>query len=470
MLRTCSLNLSSAAIESGRYKTCLEYHIHKCAGPCVGLQSEEAYDATIKQVQQLLNGKTAELVALLRDEMNHQANSTRFEAAAAVRDRIAALEKYASRQKMVSSDPVDRDLFAVARDPDRDVACAVLFLVREGKIVGRSHKVVRRTRGRSENELLQSFVERHYTDAAFVPDEVFLSHDLVDAGPLEAFLRQEKGRKVPFHIPARGEKAGLMRMVQSNAALLLQEHLLERARQEEGNVAYAVRALHEDLRLPDLPRRIECFDISHLAGTGTVASCVVFVNGTAKKSEYRSFNIRSTAAGTPDDFQAMREVVSRRFRRISADGGPWPDLVVVDGGKGQLSSAVEALTELEIYGQFPLVGLAKRLEEVFFPGDSESKRIPRTSASLQLLQRIRNEAHRFAVMRQRSKRSRDTLRSELLEIPGIGEKTAKSLLRTFGSVAVIAELDRETLAGVVGPARAGRIRRHFERDSRSAGT
>ncbi|MDX1531707.1 MAG: helix-hairpin-helix domain-containing protein, partial [Rhodothermales bacterium] len=255
--------------------------------------------------------------------------------------------------------------------------------------------------------------------------------------------------------------AGLMNMVEANAKLLLGEWQLQKQKRGEERVPRSVQALGRDLRLKKPPRRIECFDISHLGGTGTVASCVVFEDGKPKKSEYRTFKIRSVEHGRPDDYQSMREVVARRYRRTLQENGPWPDLVVIDGGKGQLSAAVESLKAVDVYGKFPVVGLAKRLEEVFVPGDQQAIMIPRTSSALRLLQRARDEAHRFAVTAQRKQREKATLHSELLEIPGVGPKSVRKLLKTFGSPKRVEAADEAALAEVVGPAIASRVHAYF---------
>ena len=409
-LRTCSLHLAPEPIERGKYQVCLEYHIKKCAGPCVGYQTEESYNNTITQIEKLLNGKTRVLISLLEDEMERLAGVMQFEEAASIRDQIKALKRYSEKQLIVSNEEADRDLFAMVVNREQDVACGTLFKVREGKVMGRQHKYIRQLRERSDALLMQSFLEHHYTETSFFPDEVLVSVEPADVSPIKDLLREHRGKKVPVRMPERGDKAGLLRMVQSNAELLLQEYMRQKEIQEEGRIPFAVKQLQQDLMLPALPKHIECFDISHLGGTDTVASCVVFVNGKPKKSEYRTFKIRTVDA-RPDDYQSMREVLSRRYRKHLEENGPWPDLVVIDGGKGQLSSAVEALKEVDVYGKFAVVGLAKRLEEVFVPGDSESLLIARDSVSLQLLQRIRNEAHRFAITFQRKQRSKSTLKN-----------------------------------------------------------
>ena len=420
-LRDCPLRLDPEPIAAGKYQVCLQYHIKKCKGPCVGEQTEAEYDETIRQVEQLLNGKTQTLIAQLTEEMQAHAAALHFEEAAALRDRIRALEKYAAKQKIAGTDFVDRDLFALAVDRAEDVGCGVLFKVRDGKMVGRRHKYLRRIEGRSDEELMQTFLEDHYTETTFFPDEVLLSTACASPEPLADYLRERRGR-----------------------------------------IPHAVHALQRDLRLDRLPRRIECFDVSHLGGTGIVASCIVFEDGKPKKSEYRTYKVRTVEAGKSDDYRSMREVVARRYGRVREENGPWPDLVVIDGGKGQLSSAVEALEAVEVYGRFPVVGLAKRLEEVFFPGDTDAVVIPRTSSSLQLLQRVRNEAHRFAVTFQRKQRQKKTLHSELMDIPGVGDKSVRKLLKAFGSVKQVKAAPGEALSAVVGPAMAARIRAYFD--------
>jgi len=466
-LRTCNLNLSPEAIAAGKYQPCLEYHIKKCAAPCIGLQSEEDYNATIRQIEQLLNGKTQALIAQLREEMKARAAALDFERAAELRDQIRLLEQHAERQKIVSQDFADRDVFALAVDRTDGVACGVVFQVREGKVIGRRHRYLRRIEGQRDGALLQAFVEDYYAEAVFFPDEVLLSHELEEPDALEALLRERRSKKVPLRVPQRGDKAGLVHLAEANARLLLEEWRLAQKKRGEARIPEAVRALQEALRLPGLPRRIECFDISHLGGTGTVASCVVFEDGRPSKRDYRTFKIRSVTPGKPDDYQAMREAVTRRYRRLRDEGGPWPDLVVIDGGKGQLSSALEALEALELRGRFPVIGLAKRLEEIYRPGDPDPYQLPKTSPALQLLQRIRNEAHRFAVTMQRRQRRR-VLRSELLDIPGIGPRTVEKLLQHFGSARRVREADLEALAAVVGRARAERIRQHLDTASTSS--
>jgi excinuclease ABC subunit C len=466
-LRTCKLNLDPEPIEEGKYDVCLQYHIENCEGPCVGEQSHEDYMQTIEQVEKLLNGHTQELINLLKDEMETQSDKLNFEEAAQIRDQIQALKKYSEQQKVVSDDFEDRDVFALHVDRDEGIGCGVLFQVREGKMIGRRHKYLRRIEGREDAELMLSFVEDYYAGANFFPNEVLLSHDpnehpAQDTHALEELLRTEKGRQVPIKVPQRGEKASLVRMGTSNAKLLVGEWKTQQMKRERDRIPESVKALGEELRMDDSPRRIDGIDVSHLGGTETVASCVVFTDGTPRKSDYRTYKIRSTDEGRPDDFKAMREVVERRYSRMVDEDGPWPDLLVIDGGKGQLSSAVQMLKKVGAYDRFPVIGLAKRLEEVYTPGDSDPVLIGKDSPALQLLQKVRNEAHRFAVTYQRKRRKNKTLQSELLDIHGIGEKTAQDLLSHFGSVAKVKEAPEDEVADVVGPAKAGKIQQYYE--------
>jgi excinuclease ABC subunit C len=465
-LRTCSLDLSEEKIEDGKYDVCLQYHIDNCKAPCVGKQSEADYMETIEQVEKLLNGQTQALIDLLEDEMHEQSDRKNFEEAARLRDQIQALKKYSQKQKVVSQDFADRDVFALHLDREEGMGCGVLFQVREGKMIGKRHKYLKRITGRTDEELMLSFVENYYAEANFYPEEVLLSHDpnehpAQDTHALEELLRQEKGRQVPINVPQQGDKASLTRMAKSNAKLLVGEWKTQQMKRERDRIPESVKALKGELRMDELPRRIDGIDVSHHGGKETVASCVVFTDGTPRKSDYRTYKIRTTEEGRPDDYQAMREVVERRYSRMIDEDGPWPDLVVIDGGKGQLNAAMEVLRELDLMDRFQVIGLAKRLEEVFRPADSDPVLIGKDSPALQLLQKVRNEAHRFAVTYQRKRRKKQTLQSELLDIHGIGEKTAQKLLGTFGSVAKVKEADEEALAEVVGPAKAETVVEYY---------
>jgi len=461
-IRTCSLDLSPEPIEQGKYKVCLEYHIKKCAGPCVGFQTKSSYDETITQVEMFLKGHTGALKRTLQEFMNKASQERQYEEAARLRNQIEVIDNYGQRQKIVTSKPVDRDLFALATARDENAAVGICFKVREGKIIGREHKIMRQIEGYKDDALMQRYLENYYALTAFFPDEVFLNTPTSESETITEFLSKQRGKKIAIHVPQRGEKAELMRMVQANAELILGEYKLELLKRGEDRIPFAIKALKTDLRLKHLPKRIECFDISHLGGTGTVASCVVFHNGRPRKSEYRSYKIRSVVDGKPDDFLSMEEVVQRRFRRIQNEDGPMPDLVIVDGGKGQLSSAVKALKQTDTYGKFAIIGLSKRLEEVYFPGEKDPFHIAKQSASLQLIQRIRDEAHRFAIKIQRKQRKGRMLHSELHNIPGVGAKTVQKLIRAFGSVRKVKDADEKVLRNLVGPSLANNIQEYFQ--------
>lgn len=459
--RFCTCACSSRIVDQSRglprWGKCFEDYFENCSAEI----PLDDYKNRMDQVIRLLNGKTRGLIKELRQEMEELSDSLEFEKAAVIRDGIQALEKYSEKMKMVSSDGLDRDVFALEVDQDDNVACGVLFQIREGKLVGKYHRYLKNIEGRNSAVLLQSFMEDYYTSelSGSIPDEVCCSHELADDEPLFEYLWQMKGRKVSIQVPQRGEKAQMVHMAGSNARLMIKEWLLDKIKADQGRIPHSVQALGRDLQLPRIPRRIECFDISNFQGSYTVASLVCFADGQPRKSEYKRFHIRSVKG--PDDFASMREVIKRRYKRVKNEGLQIPDLVVVDGGKGQLSSAVAAIGELGLAEQIPVIGLAKRLEEIFFPDSPDPVMIPKSSSSLKLLQRIRDEAHRFAIGFHRDVRSKKTFRSELQEIPGIGVKTTEKLIRHFGSVAGIVSQDKETLEKVAGKKAAAAVFTYF---------
>ena len=312
--------------------------------------------------------------------------------------------------------------------------------------------------GKPESELLENLIERFYLEDDDIPKELFLPVKLDSEILVQSWLETRRGSAVSIEMPKAGEKAKLIAMVRSNAQYLVDELEIQRMKRSE-YVPHSVKALQRDLRLPSAPRRIECFDNSNIQGGDAVASMVVFVDGKAKKSEYRHFKIRSVQG--PDDFASMKEVVQRRYTRVLQEDGQLPDLIMVDGGKGQLSSAVEVLAKLELH-KILIIGLAKRLEEVFMPGNSEALMLPRTSSGLRLLQHIRDEAHRFAITHHRTVRSKRILQSELDLIDGIGKKRAKELLEAFGSVQGVKFATEEQLAEIVGAKVAQTIKEYFK--------
>jgi excinuclease ABC subunit C len=459
MIRSCNYDLSEATIAAGKFKLCLDYHIKKCEGPCEGLVTRERYQEMIDQAAQVLRGRTKPAVEALEREMNAAAEALRFEDAAHWRDKMRALAVYEEQQRIVEARDVDRDVLAVAAEGDD--ACGVQFKVREGKVIGSRHVYMSHARDVKEAELLEQLIERLYAEEDDLPSEVLVSTELDDAAVLSTWIHQRTGRDVTFASPAGGEKAKLVALVRNNARFWLDELEVQRLKRGEA-VPHAVNALQQDLRLAVPPRRIECFDNSNIQGSDPVSSMVVFVDGKPRKSEYRKFKVRSVEGS--DDFETMREVVGRRYRRVVSGEAPMPDLIVIDGGKGQLSSAVQVMTEIGLE-QVPVIGLAKRLEEIHRPGVSDPIVLPRTSSSLKLLQQLRDEAHRFAVAYHRVVRSKRILSTELDLIEGIGRKRATELLEAFGSVQGVRFASVEQLSEVVGEKVAMKIKEHFESDN-----
>jgi len=454
-IRSCDYHLTEETIAKKKVTLCLDYQIGKCDGPCEGLVSNRDYRNMIDQVERLLKGKTRALQRLLEQEMVEASESLEFEKAAVFRNRLNALKKYQERQKVVYTNDVDRDIVVMAAE-DQD-AVGLVFRVRDGKIVGKQHFTFTGAAYQELRDIIEILLQRYYSGTEDIPREIFLQDDIESAASLSEWLTEKAGRKVQVLAPRIGEKARLVKMSLANAKYLLDEIKLQRAKAET-LVPRSITALQRDLRLKAPPLRIECFDISHTQGSETVASMVVFVDGKPRKREYRKYHVKSVEG--VDDFASIKEIVGRRYRRVLDEGLPLPDLIVIDGGKGQLSSAVEALSALDL-GSLPVIGLAKRLEEVFLPGESIPQNIPKTSSGLKLLQRIRDEAHRFAVTFHRSLREKRTLRTELEEIEGIGEKRARDLLETFGSVRGVQSAPVEDLANVVGWSAARNVYAHF---------
>ncbi len=423
-------------------RPCLEYHIKRCLAPCVGKISREDYAVFIRAVLLFLEGRTEDVERELTFRMKRAAEAYHFELAARLRDQLAAVKKIAEKQNIVTG-AGDQDAIGLARSALG--ACMQVFFIRSGKMVGREHFLLQGDEDESDAALLTAFLQQYYHQAAFLPHEVLLPCDVEETPLLEAWLSERKQARVHLVVPQRGTKHDLVLMAAGNAEKFLADEETRRA-QTDAQTTGAVEELGHLLGLKKAPNRMECFDISHIQGAETVASMVVFEGGRPKKSDYRRFKIRSTE-GKPDDFLSMREVTQRRYGDLPEE--ELPDLIVIDGGKGQLSSALEIIRGAG-HADVPVVGLAKQFELVFREGESDPVVLPRHSQALYLIERIRDEAHRFAITYHRKLRGKRNLVSILDHIVGIGPARRKALWSAFGSLAKIKGASVEELAAVSG--------------------
>lgn len=457
-------------------RPCLNYDLGRCPGVCQQLISPEEYRKTINKIAMVFQGRTGELVDTLTENMNQAAESLNFEAAARIRDQIAGIKSLGADQKVsLPDDTVSRDAIALVADAQH--ACIQLFQIRAGRLVGRlgffaetpAFSSPPDQSGVESGAILQRVLEEHYqaADAVEIPAEILVQHELPDGEMLAAYLSEKKGRKVTIFVPQRQAKAELIEMVERNA-----HYELERTQRFADRNTQAMQDLADILDLPDLPHRIEGYDISHIQGANAVASQVVFVDGTPAKQHYRHYKIRNpeVRAGHSDDFASLAEVIQRRFRKYADDpqlprvGNPdWPDLVMIDGGKGQLSAVVAVLQDMNLIEDLRVVSLAKQREEIFLPGESKPLPTEIEQPGVQLLRRLRDEAHRFAVSFHRQQRSDKLRRSRLDEIPGLGFHRQKQLLAHFRSIDYIREASANQLAEVsgIGPRLAQEIYDYF---------
>jgi len=456
-LRSCDLPLAESGIEEGRWKVCLDYHIKKCDGPCQGYISKDDYNIYIKQIQQVLQGKTRELERQLEERMHRLADEMKYEDALVVRQRLERLREYTSKQRVLSNSDRDQDVFAFVRS--ERIGCSIVLTIRDGKLVGKRHFLVQGVQDLTDAEVQARTLEQWYIDADHFPDEVIVQYPLQDQEVLQEFLCKQAGRNVSIILPKIGDKRKLIELAEQNADAQLREHMAQQAEKDQ-SVSRAVLTLQRDLRMESLPRRIECIDNSHMQGTDYVSSVVCFVDGKPRKSDYRHYKLRTLTSN--DDFEAMKEVISRRFTPKEPDQEvAYPDLLIIDGGKGQLSHAMEVLDALGLRGKFTVIGLAKRLEEIFTPGSALPLFVAKTSSSLRLLQQVRDEAHRFAIQYHRKLREKRTITTELLTIAGIGKTTATKLLRTYGSVEGVRAASQDSLEQVVGKSTASKLIDYF---------
>jgi len=442
-IRSCSFYLDKQVITEKKVKLCLDYHIRKCEGPCEGLVSREHYQSMIDRIKQFMRGKTKEMTDYIMGQMRRSSAQMHYEEAAMYRDQLQAIRSFTKRQSQVAVDFADRDVIALARKSD--IGIAVVIRIRNGRIFSRE-KIPLKGLDNQDADTMKSVITRFYMDSDLIPREISLPNSPTDEKELLTWLKGRRGGTVRFLFPQRGEKVKELRITAQNAKLLLGEWIITRKKRKE-QVPKMLTQLQEDLNLETPPRRIEAFDISHLGGTNTVASMVSFIDTRPRTKEYRKFNVK-TVSGI-DDFAAMREVVFRRYKRAKEEQGSLPDLVLIDGGKGQLSMAVSALRELGL-DYIPIVGLAKKLEEVFMPGNPDAQTIHKQSPGLILLRRIRDEAHRFAITFQRQKRNKQMVHSMFGEIPGVGKKRLEKLLQAFDGPAAITQLTPEVINGETG--------------------
>ena len=443
-LRTCSYDLTPKNIEKGKYKRCLEYHIGNCKAPCEGLQSAEDYETSVTLVRQIVKGRVTGVIKLLKDLMHKHADKLEFEAAEELREKIERLESYRAKSIVVNPDIGDVDVYGLAGDTSG--LCVNYMRVIDGAVVHGITIELKRRLDETEQELLQLAIaelrQRYQSNAA------------------EAIVPFDPGLEVPgvhFTIPQRGDKKQLLELCERNAQFFfLDKQKQEKLVDPEAATNRILEQLKQDLRLPSLPIHIECFDNSNTQGTDPVSACVVFRDAKPSKKDYRHFNIRTVVG--PDDFASMEEAVERRYSRMLREGEPLPQLIVIDGGKGQLSSAMNSIIRLGLRGKIAVIGIAKKLEEIYFPDDPVPLHIDKRSSSLRVIQQMRNEAHRFGITHHRNKRGKRVVRTALQEIPGIGPETARKLLIRFGSIRGIQEATVNDLIAEVGERKAALLK------------
>ena len=447
-LRSCRHALTPQSVESKKIRLCLKYHIRTCCGPCQGYITPQEYAKYIDEITHILNGETRQVSTYLREEMERYASQLKFEEAEAVKRKYLLLENYRAKSVIVSPTITNIDIYSLIRD---DAAAYVNYMhVREGSVVQSmtlEYKFVDTDTGETDSELISTAIHEFRQRLADVNRTDRVTEALVNVVP------EFPPEGIEFVVPQRGDKRKLLAISLKNAEQYRTEKLkmMEKLNPEQ-RAMRTLTTIQKDLHLPELPRHIECFDNSNISGAHPVAACVVFRNAKPAKKEYRHFNIKTVEG--PDDYASMREVLTRRYSRLLSEGADLPQLVVLDGGKGQLSAGIEVLDSLGLRHQIAMIGIAKSLNEIYFPGDSLPLYIDKNSETLKVVQRLRDEAHRFGIAHHRNKRSKGQVASALDNITGVGEKTKQLLLRHFKSVKRIKEAPEEQLAQVVGPAKA----------------
>lgn len=438
-IRSCDFILDKKTIQSLKVDLCLDYHIKKCDGPCQGLVSKEEYNKMIKRVVSFLQGRTTETELYINDQMSKAANETRYEDAAMYRDQLNAIKKFKDRQRKVAADFDDRDVIALSRK--ENMCVSVIVRIRNGRIHSRE-KISMNISDETDSDIIALVITQFYLNSDFIPKVLNVSDIPTNKAQLKYWLKEKRNGSIEIKVPIRGDKAREIRLAQQNAKLLLGEWIINRKKRRE-LIPKMIQQLQDDLQLNIPPRRIEAFDISHLGGEDTVASMVCFIDGNAKKSKYRKYKIKGVNG--IDDFAAIREVVLRRYKRLKDKKLSYPDLILIDGGKGQLNMAVSALRDLGL-DYLLVIGLAKRLEEVFIPGNSDAQSIPKNSPGLILLRKIRDEAHRFAIKYQKQRRNKKVRESIFDSVDGMGPKRIQALLSSFEGIENIANADTSIIA------------------------
>ncbi|MCZ2101145.1 MAG: excinuclease ABC subunit UvrC [Chitinophagales bacterium] len=447
-LRTCNLNLSPENIAKGKYKVCLEYHIKNCLGPCEGLESEAHYNEKIEQVKNILKGNLSVVKKYIHDQMKYHADNLAFEKAQEMKEKLIAFKDYQSSSTIMSTTLGDVDIFTINKD--NKMAYVNYLQVSNGTVINTDVIEMQMNLNEDLNDLLTYAIpnirERYASDAP----EIVVPFEVVMSDP-----------KIVVTIPQRGDKKKLLDLGNVNLDFYIRKKQRDNIShlKKQSSAERILSTLKEDLQMTKMPLHIECFDNSNIQGTNPVSSCVVFKNGKPSKKDYRHFNVKSVQG--PNDFASMEEVVYRRYRRLLEDGKKLPQLIIIDGGKGQLSAATASLERLNILGEVTVIGIAKRLEEIYFPGDSLPLYINKKSESLKLIQHARNEAHRFAISFHRDQRSKNFISTQLTNIPGIGKVTAEKLFKKFGSVQRIQDAPEEELEAIVGKAITQKLKSYF---------
>ena len=446
-IRTCNLNLSPENIEAGKYKVCLEYHIGNCKGPCEGLQKEEDYLRDVNAARDIIRGNISAVKRLLKDQMQREAADLAFEAAQKTKEKIDLLERYQAKSTVVNPGITDVDVFAVFTDAQFGYVNYLKII--EGMVVQAHTVELKKKMDESESELLEIAIPEIRQLYRSQSSEIYTSHE-VDL----AF------ENTTLHVPQRGDKKRLIELSLKNARYYRSERLKNiQIVDPDRHVNRIMEQMKADLRMPVEPRHIECFDNSNIQGTNPVSACVVFKNGKPSKKDYRHFNVKTVVG--PDDFATMEEVIYRRYSRLQREGEDLPQLIIIDGGKGQLSAALKSLDKLGLRGEITIIGIAKRLEEIYFPNDSVPLYLDKRSETLKIIQHARNEAHRFGITHHRKRREKKTVKSELENIPGIGPSAIKDLLRKFKSVKGVKNASKQDLEEAVGLAKAQKILTYF---------